>query len=127
MKTARNIGSIISLLLFGFFLYIAFVKPIQLKKQAFKSGFNGIVISTLEGQKRDHRITVEIMNGESRCYILISSIKDRKLYPQYRDSIFKKPDSGIIFLKKDQTTENLPMDDIDCLDIDCPAKTNTHL
>lgn len=126
MKTARNIGSIISLLLFGLFLYMAFVKPMQLKKQAFKSGFNGIVISTLEGQGRVHRITVEILNGESRCNILISPITERTLYPQYRDSIFKKSESDIIFLKKDQSTEILEMDGINCLDIDCPTKKKTR-
>ena len=118
MKTIKNIISILSLLAFCYFLYLAFIIPIQLKKQAFHSGFNGTVISTLEG-KRIHDITVEITTGESKCYILISAVKDRKLYPQYRDSIFKKRKSHIMYLKKDQSTEIVAMANIHCLDITC--------
>jgi hypothetical protein len=120
MKTVKNIISILSLLAFCYFIYLAFINPIQLKKQAFHSGFNGTVISTLEG-KRIHDITVEITTGESKCYILISAVNDPKLYPQYRDSIFKKPHSGIMYLKKDQSNEITVMDNIDCLDINCDA------
>lgn len=124
MKTIKNIISILSLLAFCYFLYLALIIPIQLKKQAFHSGFNGTVISTLEG-KRIHDITVEITTGESKCYILISAVKDRKLYPQYRDSIFKKQNSGIMYLKKDQSTEIVAMANIHCLDITCDTPKHT--
>lgn len=125
MKTVKNIISILSLLAFCYFLYLAFINPVQLKRQAFHSGFHGTVISTLEEGKRIHDIIVEITAGESKCYILISAVKDRKLYPQYRDSIFKKPNSDIIYLKKDQSNEITVMDNIDCLAINCDAPKHT--
>jgi hypothetical protein len=121
MKTARNISSIISLLIFGVVLYMMFVVPARQKKQAFKMSFNGKVISTLE-QKRSHYITVEITNNKSKCYIYISAIKDKRLYPQYLDSIFKEPDSAIMYLKKDQKKEIIPLEGIACLDINCSVK-----
>jgi len=63
-KTARTIFSIVSLLIFVMLACMMFIGPHLDKKRAFKSGFHGMVISTLEGQKRDHRITVEITNYE---------------------------------------------------------------
>ena len=119
MIRAKNIISIISLLAFGVIVYFMFAIPNRAKKEAFKLSFSGTVISTLKGEKRDHRITVEILKGESRCFILISPIKDKRLYPQYRDSIFKESGSDIMYLKKDQKTEIIAMDDIHCLNIDC--------
>lgn len=96
-----------------------FILPARAKKRAYKSSFNGTVISTMIGEKRDHRVTIEIKNEASRCFILVSPIKNKKLHPQYLDSIFKAANAEIIYLKKDQTKEIVPMDDIDCLDIDC--------
>lgn len=96
-----------------------FILPARDKKRAFKLSFSGTVISTLKGEKRDHRITVEIMKGESRCFILISPIKTREIYPQYRDSIFKDANSDMIYLKKDQKNEIISMDGIECLNIYC--------
>lgn len=119
MTKARNIFSLISLLIFAVILYIIFIIPARAKKQAFTLSFSGTVISTLEGKKRDRRITVEIINGVDRCFIQVSPIKERKFYPQYRDTIFKDADSDIIYLKKDQQTEIIPMDGISCLNIYC--------
>lgn len=119
MNKARNIVSIISLLIFIVIAGMIFIIPARAKKQAFKLSFSGTVISTLEGEKRDRRITVEIVNGDSRCYIVVSHIKERKLYPQYHDSIFKDANSDIMYLKKDKQTKITTMEGISCLNIYC--------
>jgi len=36
--------------------------------------------------------------------------------------MFKEPGSDIMYLKKDQKKEVIPLEDIDCLDIDCREK-----
>jgi hypothetical protein len=121
-KTARTISSIVSLLIFVILACIIFIAPVVDKKRAFGSGFHGMVISTMEGEKRDHRIIVEITNDRSKCFVLISPIKDKRLYPQYLDSMFKGSGSDIMYLKKDKKKEIIPMEDIDCLNIDCSVK-----
>lgn len=122
MNTLRIISSIFSLLIFLVIVYIAFIAPDRDKERAYESSFSGKVISTLETEGRGKRvisITVEILNDHSRCFVLISPVERKKLYPQYLDSIFKKSNSDIIYLKKDQSNEIVKMDGIDCLSINC--------
>ncbi len=124
MRKANLIFSIV--LMSGFLVFVGHIIWDQWnsKKQAFKESFSGMVISTME-QKRNPKyttsVTVEIVEKDWICLVVISPIKPGGLYPCYRDSIFKEVNSNEIFLKRGQEDLVL-LDGISCLDIEHSIK-----